>query len=86
MTVWEAILAEIQEAIPDEDFLRWFRSTAYVSDSGDLITVWVPAEAIRRHIMQHYQHELNDALVAVGRAEAELRFVVGGIDEDDEDV
>jgi len=47
--------------------------------------VWVPSEAIRRHIQNHYNETVQRALRSVGRVNTTVRFVVGGTDEDDED-
>jgi len=71
--------------MPEEDFRRWFGATAYASDSGDQITVWVPTESIRRHMQVHFQDAINRALVAIDRRDAHVRLVVSGTDEDDED-
>ena len=60
--------------------------TAYASDSGDQITVWVPTEAMRRHLLSHFDDRIDAALAALERADTHVRFVVTGIDdEDDED-
>lgn len=71
--------------MPPEDFHRWFGATAYASDSSDQITVWVPSESIRRHIATHYTEEVRRAMLAIGRAGTDVRFVVGGTDEDEDD-
>ena len=85
MTIWDQILGDVRTHLPEEDFRRWFGATAYASDSGDQITVWVPSEAIRRHIQNHYNETVQRALRSVGRVNTTVRFVVGGTDEDDED-
>ena len=85
MTIWEQILGDVRTTLPEEDFRRWFGATAYASDSGDQITVWVPSEAIRRHIQNHYNETVQRARRSVGRVNTTVRFVVGGTDEDDED-
>lgn len=85
MNIWDQILERIRARIPEEDFRRWFGATAYASDSGDQITVWVPTESIRRHISVHYDNAIDRALAALGRRGAHVRLVVSGIDEDDED-
>jgi chromosomal replication initiation ATPase DnaA len=84
--VWQHILAELQAAVDPEDFQRWFATTAYASDSGDQITVWVASEGIKRHIEAHYRDALALALTGVDRRGTAIRFVVAGFgDEDDED-
>ena len=84
MTVWDQILEGLRAAMPEEDFRRWFGATAYASDSGDQITVWVPSESIRRHISVHYEDRIDRTLKALGRTHAHVRLVVSGMDEDDD--
>ena len=47
MNLWDEVLEKMRADIPDDDFRRFFGSTAYASDSGDQLTVWVPTEPIR---------------------------------------
>jgi len=78
-------LERIRARIPEEDFRRWFGATAYASDSGDQITVWVPTESIRRHISGHYDNAIEQALAALGRTDTQVRLVVSGDDDEDEE-
>jgi chromosomal replication initiation ATPase DnaA len=85
VNIWDQILARLREQMPEEDFRRWFGATSYASDSGDQISVWVPSEAIRRHIDSHHQEDIGRALHALGRSSSFVRLRVGGFgDEDDE--
>jgi chromosomal replication initiation ATPase DnaA len=84
MTIWDQVLERLRAGMPSEDFHRWFGATAYASDSGDQITVWVPSEAIRRHLDSNYQEAIARALTDQGRAYTHVRLVVTGF-EDDED-
>ena len=83
MTVWDEILARVRPSMPDEDFRRWLGATAYASDSGDQITVWVLSEPIRKHLMLHYTETLRKALLAIDRRHTHVRFVVSGFDDED---
>jgi chromosomal replication initiation ATPase DnaA len=86
MNAWDEILEKMRRRIPEEDYRRWFGATAYASDSGDQLTIWVPTEAIRRHISVHYENALDRELKALGRSTTHLRFVVSGeTDEEDEE-
>jgi hypothetical protein len=68
-----------------EDFRRWFGASSYAGDSGDQITVWVPSESIRRHVVAHYREELHRALAALSRSGTHIRFVVAGFGDEDDD-
>ena len=85
MTIWKQILNRIRSTMPEEDFRRWFGSTSYASDSGDQINVWVPSEAIRRQIVNNYEDDVQQAVLALGRKHTRVRFIVGGTDEDADD-
>lgn len=82
---WEAVLALIRLRMDDEDFRRWFGTTVYASDSGDQISVWVPTEAIRRHVVIQLHHHIDAALAALDRKDTTVRFIVTGVGEDEED-
>ena len=84
MTIWDQVLDALRPQMPAEDFRRWFAATAYASDSGDLINVWVPTEPVRRHIALHYEDAIDRALAALGRSHTTVRLIVGGLDEDEE--
>jgi chromosomal replication initiation ATPase DnaA len=83
MTIWDQLLDALRAGMPEEDFRRWFGATAYASDSGDQITVWVPSESIRRHISVHYEDTINKTLRALGRAHTHVRLVVSGMEDED---
>ena len=85
MTIWDQVLERLRSVMPPEEYRRWFIATAYASDSGDQITVWVPTEAIRRHIALHYHDDIDQALEALGRSDTEVRLVVGGLEEDEDE-
>ena len=81
---WNYITAQLRAGMSDEDFRRWFGATAYASDSGDQITVWVPSESLRRHIQLHFRGSIDRALEAIGRAGTQVRFLVAGMEEDEQ--
>jgi chromosomal replication initiation ATPase DnaA len=84
MTIWNQVLEQLRTGMPEEDFRRWFAATAYASDSGYQITVWVPTEAVRRHIAVHYLDKIEGLLDSMGRSDTHVRLVVGGDDDDEE--
>jgi chromosomal replication initiation ATPase DnaA len=84
-TIWDQILEALRAQMQEEDFRRWFGATAYASDSGDQVTVWVHSEAVRRHIVSHYEEMIDRALRGLDRSNTHVRLVVSGEDEDDEE-
>lgn len=85
MNVWDEILERLRERVDEEEFRRWFADTAYASDSGDQIAVWVPSQSAARHMTVHYQSIIDAALVDMDRPEVQVRFMATGIGEEDED-
>ena len=83
VTIWDEVLDQLRAAMPAEDFRRWFGATAYASDSGDQITVWVPSEGVRRHLDKQYRDTIDRAVAAVGRANTVVRLVVSGFEDDE---
>lgn len=84
-TFWDEVLDELRGDLTPEEFRRWFGESMQASDSGDQVTVWVPSETVRRHILNHYQDALDDALAALERPEVELRFIATGVGEDEDE-
>lgn len=85
MNAWEQVLARLRGVVDAEDFRRWFAQTAYAGDSGDQIVVWVTTEPIRRHLVTHFQEHIHRALQATGRPGTDVRFVVTGVSDDEDD-
>jgi chromosomal replication initiation ATPase DnaA len=83
--VWQEVLDRLRAALEPEEFRRWFDGTVYASDSGDQITVWVHSESVRRHILLHYLPAIDRALDALHRPDAEVRFVVAGYSDHEDD-
>lgn len=83
--IWDAVLVRVAAHVDAADFRRWFGATAYASDSGDQVTVWVPTESIRRHIVSHFDDRIAAAFDALGRPDTHVRFVVTGISDDEDD-
>jgi chromosomal replication initiation ATPase DnaA len=85
LTIWDSILDAIRLEVTGDEFRRWFSPTSYASDSGDRISVWVPSDTVARHISHQYRHTIDRALMSLGRDGTEVRFVVAGTEEDEED-
>ena len=83
--LWDEILDKLgRDLIPDE-LRRWFGESMQAADSGDQVTIWVPSEPVRRHILTHYQDLIDEALEDLGRQDVEIRFVATGADEDEDE-
>ena len=83
--LWDQILDQLgRDLIPDE-LRRWFGESMQAADSGDQVTIWVPSEPVRRHILTHYQDLIDGALEDLGRQDVEIRFVATGVGEDEDE-
>lgn len=85
--IWNQILDQLRVELDPEEFRRWLSSSSYASDSGDQISVWVPAASDGRHILQSYNDRIQRVLLSLGRTDTLVRFIPVGYsdDEDDED-
>jgi chromosomal replication initiation ATPase DnaA len=82
--LWNQILDRLREEVEPEDYRRWLLPTSYASDSGDLISVWVPTEATRRYLSTHYASQIERLLRNL-RPHSAIRFVVAGTSDEEED-
>ncbi len=82
--VWTTILERLKGTIDAEEFRRWFLSSSQASDSGDRITVWVPAQTEVRHLSVHYLDHIYRELEQLDRTNVTVRFVATGDEDDDE--
>ncbi len=85
MNAWAEILERMRTKIPEDDFRRWFGADGVRERLRRSADVWVPSEAIRRHITTHYERAIERELEASGRGYTHVRMVVTGDGEDDDD-
>ena len=85
LNVWAQILERLKSEIDSEEFRRWFAPSAYASDSGDVITVWVPSAADARQLSQNYLNHINRHLARLGRADTLVRFIATGYSDDEDE-
>jgi chromosomal replication initiation ATPase DnaA len=81
--IWHRILDHLRREVEPEEFRRWFSDTTFASDSGDLLTIWIPTEANRRVIASQFGLRI-DQLLSAFRPHTSIRFVVTGTEEDDD--
>jgi chromosomal replication initiation ATPase DnaA len=82
--LWNQILDHLRQEVEPEEYRRWLLPTSYASDSGDLISVWVPTEATRRYLSTHYATQIERLLRSM-RPHSEIRFVVTGTSDEEDD-
>jgi len=83
--LWDQVLERLQPTLMPEELRRWFGESIQAGDSGDQVTVWVPSETVRRHILTHYLDVIDSALADLGRRNVDVRFVATGVGEDEEE-
>ena len=83
--IWVAVLERLRSTIDPDEYRRWFLGSSQASDSGDQITIWVPAVADVRHISLHYLDRIYRELAQLERTNVTVRFVATGYDEDEDD-
>ena len=84
--IWSEVLLRLRTTLDPDEYRRWFSASSQASDSGDQITVWVPASTDARHISVHYLDRILRELEQLGRQDVTVRFLAAGYeDEDGED-
>ena len=83
--IWVQILERLKTDIDPEEYRRWFANSTYASDSGDVITVWVPSAAEGRQISQTYLNRLHRELSRLGRSDTLIRFIATGYSDDEDE-
>jgi len=83
--LWDEVLDRLRDDLIPDELRRWFGEAMQAGDTGDQVTIWVPSEPVRRHILTHYQDMIDRALEDLGRQNVEIRFVATGVGDEDED-
>lgn len=81
--IWPRVLERLRPSIDTDEYRRWFSNSSQASDSGDQITIWVPAIADVRHITLHYIDRIYRELEAMDRRGVTVRFVATGYEDDE---
>ena len=84
-TVWGQILERLRATIDPDEYRRWFSASSQASDSGDQITVWVPASTDAKHISVNYLDRIYRELEQMDRFDVTVRFVATGYEEDEDE-
>lgn len=82
--IWTQVLEVLRDQLDADEYRRWFSASAYASDSGDQISVWVPSAADVRHLSQTYMDRIERVLRSMGRTDTVVRFLPTGYTGDDE--
>jgi chromosomal replication initiation ATPase DnaA len=83
--IWAQLLDRIKADIDAEEYRRWFANSSYASDSGDVITVWVPTANEGQQISQNHMERLRRELTRLGRSDTLIRFIATGYSDDEDD-
>ena len=84
MTIWDEILTLVRKDVPPEDFRRAFGENGVRERLGRSDHGVVPTESMRRHLTGRYGDAINSALTQINRRGTHVRFVVTGVEDEDE--
>jgi chromosomal replication initiator protein len=74
-SVWDAVLARLENKVNRYSFDTWFRKTSFVADHGDVISIRVTDHMVVDWLTKHYSGVMDEALSEVGRRGARLDWV-----------
>jgi len=72
--VWSDILTRVETKVNRHSFYTWFKPTAFVEDTGQLLTIRVPNVLFRDWLTKHYAGVIGEAVAELGREGLELSF------------
>jgi chromosomal replication initiator protein len=76
MTIWDQILALIENKVGPHTFSTWFKPTSLRADDGKILVIGVPTSLYVEWLPRHYSVVLAEALAEVGRSHSHLSFEV----------
>jgi chromosomal replication initiator protein len=77
-TTWDRVLVKIERKVNAHSFNTWFRPTAQVAETIDLLRVGVPSEMFAEWLKTNYAALIQDTLVEIDRAGLAVEFLPKG--------
>ena len=74
-SVWDQLLERIETKINQHSFHTWFKPTAFIDDSGEIIQVRVRNTLVKDWLTKHYKGVISEALNEVNRSSTTISFV-----------
>lgn len=74
--VWKNVLAEVEQAVPREQFLTWFTGTELVEVNDGIVTVGVPNVFKIKQLQVKYSDILRDAFEHNNITVKDLKYIV----------
>jgi chromosomal replication initiator protein len=73
--IWDRILARVETKVNRHSYYTWFKPSAFLSETGDLVRVRVPNPVFRDWLTKHYAGLINEALAEIDRPMVTIEFV-----------
>jgi len=74
MTLWDDVLARLEQKLNRHSFATWFRPTVARSLEGTLLRVRVPNPQFREWLTKNYGSVIREALSELGRGDVDVVF------------
>ena len=65
--LWDEILARVENKVSRYIFHQWFRSTRFLDNDGETVTVQVPDDLFKQWLTRHYSGVIKEAADELGR-------------------
>jgi chromosomal replication initiator protein len=75
LTLWDQVLAKLEQKLNRHTFATWFRPTTFRSLEGSLLSIGVPNPQFKEWLVKNYSGIISEALAELGQDSTEVRFV-----------
>lgn len=75
LTLWDQVLAKLEQKLNRHTFATWFRPTTFRSLEGSLLSIGVPNAQFKEWLVKNYSGIISEALAELGQDSTEVRFV-----------
>ena len=74
--VWQIIANQLQEELPRQSFLTWFKPLEPVSFDGDVLTLCTPSQFYHDWIESHYSNHIRQAVNETLGEDVSLKYTI----------
>jgi len=75
LTLWDQVLAKLEQKLNRHTFATWFRPTTFRYLEGSLLSIGVPNAQFKEWLVKNYSGIISEALAELGQDATEVTFV-----------
>jgi chromosomal replication initiator protein len=75
-SLWDETLKHIRAELSEQEYVMWFKNLVYNDSDANHITLSVPSSFYKDQIIQRYQSDIEDKLLALQGSPLKLQFII----------